>query len=192
VKVIGDLFKAGGETVSGSLRWAILYMATHPDIQQKVHDDLDKVIKIAEPEFDYEAKMADLPGLSDKKHLIYTQAVLLEIQRFSTVSVLGTPHCNITHDIEFRGYRIPAGTTIFGNQWAMFRDPSIWQYPAEFDPRNFLTEDGDLRNQERLINFGLGEWRTGANQSSSYSLVHTAVKKQYRHSLYFVNRIQYV
>ncbi|XP_064652404.1 cytochrome P450 2U1-like isoform X2 [Lineus longissimus] len=153
VNVIGDLFKAGGETVSGTLRWALLYMATHPDIQQKVQDDLDRVYKMA----DNESKMADLPTLSDKKHAIYTHAVLLEVQRFSTVSGNGMPHCNLGTDIEFQGYRIPAGTAVFGNQWAVFRDPTLWQYPDVFDPRNFLTEDGDLRNQDRLMNFGVGE-----------------------------------
>jgi cytochrome P450 len=38
-----DLFFAGMETTSSSLLWTFLYMIHHPDIQQKVHQELDEV-----------------------------------------------------------------------------------------------------------------------------------------------------
>ena len=38
-----DLFIAGMETTSSSLLWTFLYMLHHPEIKQKVHQELDKV-----------------------------------------------------------------------------------------------------------------------------------------------------
>ena len=39
-----DLFFAGTETSATSLTWAILYMIREPEIQAKVHQELDEVI----------------------------------------------------------------------------------------------------------------------------------------------------
>ena len=38
-----DLFIAGMETTSSSLMWTFLYLIHHPDVQQKVHEELDRV-----------------------------------------------------------------------------------------------------------------------------------------------------
>ena len=38
-----DLFIAGMETTSSSLLWTFLYMVHHPEIKQKVHQELDQV-----------------------------------------------------------------------------------------------------------------------------------------------------
>ena len=40
-----DLFIAGMETTSSALLWTFLYMLHHPDIQSKVHDEIDQVSK---------------------------------------------------------------------------------------------------------------------------------------------------
>ena len=41
-----DLFIAGMETTSTSLLWTFLYLLHHPDVKHRVHDELDKVMKI--------------------------------------------------------------------------------------------------------------------------------------------------
>ena len=52
---IGDLFAAGSETTSSTLRWFVLLMATHPEEQKKAQDEMDKII----PRF-------QIPTLQDK------------------------------------------------------------------------------------------------------------------------------
>jgi len=39
-----DFFLAGSETTANSLSFGILFMALNPDIQKKVHDEIDRVI----------------------------------------------------------------------------------------------------------------------------------------------------
>ena len=38
-----DLFLAGMETTSTSLLWTFLYLLHHPDIKEKIHQELDTV-----------------------------------------------------------------------------------------------------------------------------------------------------
>jgi cytochrome P450 len=38
-----DLFMAGMETTSSSLMWTFLFFLHHPDVQEKVHKELDEV-----------------------------------------------------------------------------------------------------------------------------------------------------
>lgn len=44
IEVIKDLFAAAIDTNNNTITWALLYMATWPDIQQKVQQELDRVI----------------------------------------------------------------------------------------------------------------------------------------------------
>ena len=39
-----QLYAAGTETTSTALRWALLFMCLYPDIQQRVHEEIDKTI----------------------------------------------------------------------------------------------------------------------------------------------------
>ena len=42
--ILLDLFSAGTESVANSLDYVLLYMMLNPDIQRKVHEELDAVV----------------------------------------------------------------------------------------------------------------------------------------------------
>jgi cytochrome P450 family 2 subfamily J len=44
VATVGDLFEAGSETTSTTLSWAILYLTSHPTIQEKMQEEIDRVV----------------------------------------------------------------------------------------------------------------------------------------------------
>ena len=80
-QIIGDLFSAGMETIKTSLLWAVLYMLREPKIAEKVQEELDNVVG-----------RRRLPTLEDRRNLPYTEAVILEVLRISSVVPLGTTH----------------------------------------------------------------------------------------------------
>ena len=79
--ILLDLFFAGSETTSTTLTWAILYMVRYPDIQEKVQKEIDGVVGLNRS-----------PNMTDKPHLHYTEAVIMEVQRHSNIVPLGLRH----------------------------------------------------------------------------------------------------
>ena len=65
-----ELFFAGMETTTSSLMWCFLYLLHHPDIQSRIHNEIDDVVG-----------RGRLPSLEDKNEMYYTQAFLLEAMR---------------------------------------------------------------------------------------------------------------
>ncbi len=69
-----QLFAAGTGTVSSTLRWALILAIKYPGVQRQVQEELDEVVG-----------RNRLPKLSDRPSLPYTEATLMEIQRFSSI-----------------------------------------------------------------------------------------------------------
>ncbi|XP_071854953.1 cytochrome P450 2U1-like isoform X1 [Apostichopus japonicus] len=140
---IMDLFAAGTETTSTSLTWAVLYMMTHPNVQENVQKELDEVVG-----------REKLPSYSNRGDCPYTEATLLELQRIiSLVPVV--PHAT-TCATTLRGYNLPANCEVWANLWSIHHDPKLYPQPEKFDPRRFLNEDGSLKKNESFMPFGAG------------------------------------
>ncbi|XP_072039153.1 cytochrome P450 2D26-like [Amphiura filiformis] len=144
VAVVHDLFLAGTETTSTTLRWALLYMLKYPDVQKRVHEEIDSVVG-----------RDRLPKLSDKLSLPYTEAVIHEIQRFACIIRVSGRFTR--SDVEFRGYTIPKGTNITSNLYSVTRDPSVFDEPDVFYPERFLDEKGQVKKIPGQIVFGAGK-----------------------------------
>ncbi len=143
---IENLFVAGTDTTATTLRWAVLYMAAFPEIQDRIHQELDSV-----------TGKNRLPRLADKQELPFTCATLLEVQRIASVVPLGVPHmCG--EDAQFGSYIIPKGAIIVANLWAIHHDPDSWPNPDEFKPERFLDTDGNVIEKEDLIPFSTGKY----------------------------------
>ncbi|CAH1777163.1 unnamed protein product [Owenia fusiformis] len=143
--IIDDLFFAGTETTSTTMRWALLYMIKYPHIQEKVRQEI----------FDNIGK-GRLPSLNDRESLPYTEAVLLEIQRYNSIVPLAVPH-QTTADVTFKGYHIPKGVLVYPNLWALHRDPTLWKNPNIFDPLRFLDENGHVVKPPHFMPFSIGK-----------------------------------
>ncbi|XP_038059755.1 cytochrome P450 2J6-like [Patiria miniata] len=144
VGTIANLFAAGMETTATTLHWALLYMAVYPEIQQRVQAEIDAVVG-----------RNRLPRMADKQELNFTQAVMLEVQRIAVVTPFGFPHAAAA-DTELMGFRIPKGSLLVSNFWALFRDPKVWPEPDKFKPERFLDKDGLAFKPEELIPFSTG------------------------------------
>ncbi|XP_045393396.1 cytochrome P450 2U1 isoform X2 [Lemur catta] len=143
--IIGDLFIAGTDTTTNSLLWCLLYMSLNPSVQEKVHEEIARVIG---------PKRA--PSLTDKAQMPYTEATIMEVQRLSAVVPLAIPHRALEETV-LQGFTIPKGTMILPNLWSIHRDPAIWEKPEDFCPHRFLDDQGQLIKKETFIPFGIGK-----------------------------------
>uniref|UniRef100_A0A670K3G9 Uncharacterized protein n=1 Tax=Podarcis muralis TaxID=64176 RepID=A0A670K3G9_PODMU len=143
-RCISELFIAGSETTTASLKWALLLLTSHPDVQDKMHKEIEDVIGSAHS-----------ICYQDKKKLPYTNAVIHEMQRFKYVSFLGFPR-QCTKDFKLHGFLIPKGTIIVPDLRSVLLDPTRWETPAEFNPNHFLDKDGQFVNREEYLPFGAG------------------------------------
>ncbi|KAK0239655.1 cytochrome P450 [Armillaria nabsnona] len=122
----GLALAAGAESTVSSLSSFVLAMVLYPDVQSKARREIDTVIG-----------QGRLPDFSDRGSLPYVDAVVREVLRWNPVAPLGLPHM-VTHDDEYNGYFIPAGTTIVGNSWTILHDPVTYTDPGRFNPERFL------------------------------------------------------
>ncbi|XP_010149417.1 PREDICTED: cytochrome P450 2J2-like, partial [Eurypyga helias] len=95
-----DLLFAGTETTSTTIRWALLYMAMHPEIQARVHAEIDTVIG-----------QARQPALEDRGNMPYTNAVIHEVQRKSNIIPFNVPRQTVK-DTVLDGFHIPKVTPL--------------------------------------------------------------------------------
>lgn len=132
LQTITDIFFAGTDTSRYTLAYAILHMVAFQDIQEKVQQEIDRVVG-----------KDRLPGMADRSDLGYTEAVLYESMRLSSVIPTGIAHATAC-DTDIGGYRIPKGTTVIINHWALHHDPEAWNEVDRFIPERFLDENGKL------------------------------------------------
>lgn len=140
-----DLFGAGTETTSNTLRWAMLYMAEYPDIQDKVHAEIDHIIG-----------QSRQPSMDDRVNMPYTYAVIHEIQRFGNI-VPFTPPRVANKDTTVAGYFIPKGVMILPMLKPILDDKKEYATPNQFNPGHFLDQNGNFVKRDNFIPFSIGK-----------------------------------
>ncbi|XP_052815704.1 steroid 17-alpha-hydroxylase/17,20 lyase-like [Mya arenaria] len=146
IQTLSDIFFAGVDTSRMTLRFALLHMAAYPDIQAKAYEEIDRVVG-----------RGRLPGLSDRPDLAYTEAVLHESMRIATVLPSGVWHETLC-DTSIGSYKIPKGTPVMINHWALHHDPDAWDEVEKFKPERYLDEHGKLGPKPKSwLPFGAGK-----------------------------------
>ncbi|XP_073504148.1 cytochrome P450 2K1-like isoform X1 [Phyllobates terribilis] len=139
-----DLFAAGTETTSTTIRWGILLMMKYPEIQKRVQEEIKKHIKPGQ-----------LPTVDDRRKMPYTDAVIHEIQRFGNIVPLNLSHSTPT-DVYLRGYLIPKGIEVIPFLTSVLYDKTQWKTPNDFNPNHFLDENGKFVRHDAFMPFSAG------------------------------------
>ncbi|KAJ3690715.1 hypothetical protein LUZ61_019879 [Rhynchospora tenuis] len=123
-----DMFTGGTDTTSTTVEWAMAELLNKPDILKKLQEEIDQIVgrdKLVEE--------SHLPQLH------FLSLVIKETLRLHSPLPFLVPHCPSSSCI-IGGYRIPEGTRVFINVWAIQRDPSNWTDPLEFKPERYLQQ----------------------------------------------------
>nr|BAK09431.1 cytochrome P450 [Postia placenta] len=132
------MYGAGVDTSHATVATFFLLMALHPDVQVKAQAEIDKIVY-----------MERHVTMEDKAQLPYVQAVIAEVMRWHAVVPLGIPHRTAEEDV-YEGYRIPAGTIVVPNIWAIARGEGS----HAFVPERFLGKSAPIHSSEYVYGFG--------------------------------------
>ncbi len=143
VKVeILQLLVAGNETSTTAAAWAFYLLAKHPEHIVKIREEIEHVFG------------GETVNYSSLHQLTYTIAVLDESMR------IRPPFWMIDRealqDDEFRGIKIPAGTTVVPYIYGVHHNASVWKDPEKFDPGRFDPEQTEKMHHFAHIPFGGG------------------------------------
>ncbi len=134
------LYLAGHEIVSPALAWTWQLLAQHPQVEAKLHAELDAVLANR------------LPGAGDLERLPYTRQVFAEALRlYPPVWVMARQSVN---DDVLGGFVIPGGAVVLLSQWVMHRDARYYPDPLRFDPNRWLPEAAAARPSDAYFPFG--------------------------------------
>ncbi|KAJ7460263.1 cytochrome P450 [Mycena latifolia] len=139
------MFAGGADTTISSLGTFVLAMLVNPDAQRRAQAEIDSI-----------TGGKYLPDFGDEASLPYVSALVKEVLRWKNVTPLAVPHL-LTTDNEYRGYRLPAGSMVLGNTWAILHDEVMYPEPHAFKPERFLS-DGKMnpavRDPDAAFGFG--------------------------------------
>ncbi|XP_014712379.1 cytochrome P450 2E1 [Equus asinus] len=140
-----DMFFAGTETTSTTLRYGLLILLKHPEVEEKLHKEIDSVIGPSR-----------IPAFKDRLEMPYMDAVVHEIQRFINLVPSNLPHV-ATQDTAFRGYVIPKGTVVIPTLDSLLYDNQEFPDAEKFKPEHFLNENGKFKYSDHFKAFSAGK-----------------------------------
>jgi hypothetical protein len=131
-----NLIHAAADTSWFTL-WSFMEaMLTHPDVQRKAQEEIDKVVGDR------------LPVWEDLEHIPYIRYVMKENWRWRPPVGLGHSHAS-TKDLVYNGHLIPKGSRIYINAFAIHYDPARFPDPDVFRPERY---EGDTAGSEQSRN----------------------------------------
>ena len=119
-------------------------LATHPEIQEKLLEELEEAIVI----------LGDMALYDFVNSLDYLDRVLYEVLRLYTPGFLFDRRCNETCTIN--GITIPSGVDVFMPPYVLHRDPTLWPDPERFDSARLSPENRATQEPSSCMPFGMG------------------------------------
>ncbi|MFP2903568.1 cytochrome P450 [Pyxidicoccus sp. 3LFB2] len=137
------LFFKGHEATTSALVWTWAELARHPEVEEQVREEVERVLGDRPP------TMEDLPKLS------YLTQVFQEAMRLHPPApVLGRVAQAADRMMEFD---VPAGTNVIAVPYVLHRHPAFWEEPERFWPERFSREREQKLPRFLYVPFGAGQ-----------------------------------
>lgn len=133
----------GYETLGAALTWTWHALSQHPQFEQKLVDELRRVLK------GRTATVADIPDLP------YLDRVFCESLRLFPPTWIFV-RIAVDADVLPSGAAVGPGSKLYLCQYVTHRDPRYWTDPERFDPQRFGAEETAERPEFAYFPFGGG------------------------------------
>jgi cytochrome P450 len=134
------LIVAGHETTASTLNWAWYLISQHPEVEQRLDDELNTSTTFSE--------FGDLPKF------LYTRQIIDEALRLYPAGWLLTRKA--LRDDRLGEYFVPAGTEIYLPPYFIQRHPVLWEEPDRFNPDRFRPDSSRHRHRLATMPFSAG------------------------------------
>jgi cytochrome P450 family 4 len=132
----------GHDTTSAGMTFTLLLLSHHPEVQEKLFEEIQEFIGDEDFSMDIFNKMP------------YMDRVLKECLRlYPPVPFIAR---TLTEDLNHEGVFFPKGTNVEIFIYDIHRDPEVFPDPEKFDPDRFLPEECDKRNNFAFLAFSAG------------------------------------
>ena len=162
------IFLAGHETTATALTWTWYLLSQHPEVEAKLHAELDSVLDGRLPTFE------DLPKLR------YTEMVFAEAMRLYPPAWIIGRRALVDHNMN--GYAIKAGDLILMSQYLTQHDARWFPEPNQFRPERWTLDLKEARPKFSYFPFG-GGTRTCIGEAFAWmeaSLVIATLAQQWK------------
>ncbi|MCY1031287.1 cytochrome P450 [Corallococcus sp. BB11-1] len=159
---------AGHETTATSLSWVFGLLATHPEVEARLHAEVDAVLA------------GRAPTVEDVPKLGYTRQVVEEAMRLYPAAVIFSR--TVMEDDVICGFRIPKGSAVDVSPYVTHRHPDFWEQPDVFRPERFAPEAAAKRHRFAWFPFSGGPRQCIGNSFAMMEsqLVLATVAQRYR------------
>ncbi|XP_011172178.2 cytochrome P450 6j1-like [Solenopsis invicta] len=139
----------GNESTSSVMSFFGFYLASYPEVQEKLREEVMSVLKRYDGKITYE-------GL---REMTYMDQVFNETMRMIPAGIPIKKRC--TEEFELKGSdglvcRVQPGTEILIPVQALHRDPQYWENPEEYDPERFSSDRKQSIERFTYLPFGEG------------------------------------
>ncbi|MEY9486360.1 epi-isozizaene 5-monooxygenase [Streptomyces calvus] len=158
----------GSETVGSTIMSLLLVLTEHPEVADKIRDEVKHVAGDRPVAFD------------DVRRLTYTANVVVETMRLYPAVWILTRRA--VTDTELGGYRIPRGADLIYSPYAVQRDRRSYGRNEEFDPDRWLPERAKEVPKYAMSPFSVGNRKCPSDHFSmaELTLITAAVATAYR------------
>ncbi|KAH9509395.1 hypothetical protein Btru_045783 [Bulinus truncatus] len=133
---------AGFETTSTTLQMCYYMLAKHPDVQEKVYEEIESIVQSESPTYEELSQLTYMEQVINETLRLYPPAAIV-----ARIAAETRTYGNIT---------IPKGAGVIVPIFHVLKDPRYYPEPEKFDPEQFNEVNKTKRDPVTFLPFGYG------------------------------------